>query len=235
MVQNDSDSDDDLPVTKKQKKVRFGNSGLISLTLDFVSPQSGGSGLTALLPEPKGGAKELGSGKRSTSSTKTMVPYTLSKRYQDSKKKSALKKGKPVKKSSGGGEDSDSDGEAPVSFFSLDDSTQDPKSSSQVLVSSDPIQEPGPTLESSTEQNEEPHHSLGPSLPEQYSYSDYYSTYSGANEQYAVINDPSVQGYPSQYSEVSQQYSNVNKADTSSASDVSAVGPGLSIDEEQVS
>ena len=89
----------------------------------YITPHifQGGSGLTALLPQPKAGPKNLGGGKKPTT-THSMVPYTLSKRKQDSIK-SAKAKAKAMRaKAMGGrvrgaGEESDSD-EEPTSFFS---------------------------------------------------------------------------------------------------------------------
>lgn len=198
--------------------------------LDPYGNHQGGSGLTALLPAPKGGGKELGAGKKgSSSSTKTMVPYTLSKRYQDSKKKNSIKKTKLAKKS--GGEDSDSDGEAPVSFFSLEATPSVPKTSGLIPVPDDPIPEQEPKIETPNEQIDDTNYSntTGPSLPEQY-ISQYYST----NEQYAYVQDPSIQGYPNQYPEVTEGYSQVSSKEVSNVPDTAAVGPGLSIDEDQV-
>ena len=67
--------------------------------------------------------------------TKSMVPYTLSKRYQDSKNKTkakaaVLRKAKKLNSN----EDSDSDDDEPVSFFSHLDETQ-PSSDLKTSVS----------------------------------------------------------------------------------------------------
>ncbi len=165
-----------------------------------------------------------------------MVPYTLSKRYQDSKKKSSLKNTKPSTKS--GGDGSDSDGEAPASFFSLDDSPSVPKPSISLSIPlpDDCISEPESKSETQEQSNTAQFSSVGPALPEQYSYSNYYSTSHchGTNEQYSCLQDQSVQGYSSQYPAVTQAQSQANKGEISNVSDMSAVGPGLSIDEDQV-
>ncbi len=164
-----------------------------------------------------------------------MVPYTLSKRYQDSKNKSSLKKTKPSTKSGG----SDSDGEAPASFFSLDDSPSVPNPSISLsipLPDDDCISEPESKSETQEQSNTAQFSSVGPALPEQYSYSNYYSTSHShsTNEQYSCLQDQSVQGYSSQYPAVTQAQSQANKGEISNVSDMSAVGPGLSIDEDQV-
>lgn len=80
--------------------------------------QGRGIGLTALLPEPKGAPTQLGATKRST--TKSMVPYSLTRKKQEPKKTFSKSKRKVTKNDDKN--DSDSDGE-PVSFFShLEDS-----------------------------------------------------------------------------------------------------------------
>ncbi len=162
-----------------------------------------------------------------------MVPYTLSKRYQDSKKKTSLpKKTKLSTKSSGDG--SDSDGEAPVSFFSLDDSPSVPEPSISIPLPDDCIPEPESKLETQEQNNTAQFSSVGPVLPEQ--YSNYYSTSHchGTNEQYSCVQNQSVQGYSTQYPAVTQAQSQTSKGEISSVSSMSAVGPGLSIDEDQV-
>lgn len=96
----------------------------------------------ALLPKPKGEDKAVAAPKKSAS-TRSMVPYTLSKRYQDSKSKSlkakaaALRKAKKLGSAEGDESDSDDDDE-PVSFFShLDEPrlTSDPTPSNITAVS----------------------------------------------------------------------------------------------------
>lgn len=235
----------------------------ILLSLIFTLTQSG-SGLTAFLPAPKGGSKELGSGKKGSSATKTMVPYTLSKRYQDTKKKSSVKKTKLTKKS--GRDDSDSDEEVPVSFFSLEST---PAISKPIIpIPDDPVSEPKPESEMQTQSETHQPSSTGPSQPHQYSYSNYSTTpytneeytlnsneqyvvgsneqyslgtneqYSiGTNEQYACVQDPSVQGYSDHYPAVATHDPSqaVRGQNESSVPDtISAVGPGLSIDQDQV-
>ena len=86
--QGDSDEEDATPVAKR--------------------PKAGGSGLSALLPQPKGAARQLGAGKKAM----PMVPYTLTKRRPEIKK--PLVRTRPLK--SAAAEDSDSDDE-PISFF----------------------------------------------------------------------------------------------------------------------
>ena len=74
------------------------------------------------MPQPKGASKIV-AGPKNPTTTKTMVPYTLSKRYQDSKnrtaksKAAALRKAKKLNSRDDGDSDSD-DGDEPVSFFS---------------------------------------------------------------------------------------------------------------------
>ena len=84
--------------------------------------QGGASRLTALLPQPKAIPKQPRTGQRSLTTTQSMVPYTLSKRRQDSIKSEKMKSMKAKSRGkqgrlSAGGEGSDSD-EEPVSFFS---------------------------------------------------------------------------------------------------------------------
>ena len=102
--------------------------------------QGGGSGLTALLPQPKGASK-LVAGPKNPTTTKSMVPYTLSKRYQDSKnrttaksKAAALRKAKKLNSKEEGDSDSD-DGDEPVSFFShLDESRPSSSANTSTLT-----------------------------------------------------------------------------------------------------
>ncbi len=245
-----------------------------------------GGGLTALLPAPKGGGRELGAGRKASFSTKTMVPYTLSKRYQDSKKKTSVnKKTKPAKKN-GGGDDSDSDGEGPVSFFSLDSTPSIPKPVIPSPIPDDLISEPKPESETPAQSETHPLNSVGSSQPHQYDYSNYSAShYLGTNEQYAVntngqyaigtneqyavntngqyvigtneqyscVQDSSLRGYSSEYpptlvaqdtlvaqttlvaQDSSSPAPHTERGHESSVSDaMSAVGPGLSIDQDQV-
>ena len=113
-----------------------------------LSQKGGASRLTALLPEPKSHPKQLGALRRST--TQTMVPYTLSKRRQDSIKSEKLKAKRT--KSRGGGKVATSPGDAgsdsdeePVSFFShLEETETDASSSSGTVVA--PLKVSGPVF-----------------------------------------------------------------------------------------
>lgn len=116
--------------------------------LPLTLQQGGGSRLTALLPEPKSQPKLLGAPRRGAA--ESMVPYTLSKRRQDSIKSEKLKamrvksRGKPTTSSGGGNAGSDSD-EEPVSFFShLEETAGRTDGGSGTVVA--PLKVSGPAL-----------------------------------------------------------------------------------------
>ena len=115
----------------------------------LVFQGSGGSGLTALLPQPKAAPRELGAGRKLVT-TRSMVPYTLSKRRQDSIKsekaramKAKLVSAKGKQQTSGDGSDSD---EEPVSFFSHLEETSPQVTSGETPISGGDSAEKTPLL-----------------------------------------------------------------------------------------
>ena len=234
--------------------------------------QGAGSGLKALLPEPKGAVRGFGSSKKPPPSMSSMVPYTLTKRYQDSRKQTksketSLKKRKSIKH---GDEDSDSDNDEPVSFFSLDNNIPSPKPDVPIPKTNEhpsTLGIPNPAMNPHADQHNiiesnassnvpvsDHHHTNDSGYGHQYqqdqhissqSYAypqDYYSNpmatqhqvWSSTNEQYAYTHDSSLHGSTNRYPEVGQNAS-VQQATVDTSQAVTRTGPGLSIDEDQVS
>lgn len=224
----------------------------------FVCLQQGrGTGLTALLPEPKGAPRLLGAANKQT--TKSMVPYSLTKKKQESKQ--PLPKSKVLKKkadSKNEGDDSDSDGE-PVSFFShLEDSQR--VSTPLESGEGDNMSKPDSSFpESGSTYPVMGYRTYGEPTGSNVSQSQWYAgqyDVGAQNSEFMGQTDPSThtQGYTSGYTEWTEQsYSNAQEfasgytgqytdmARTEGGGSDSGVeampgpGPGLSIDEEVVS
>ena len=225
----------------------------------FVCLQGKGTALTALLPEPKGAPRQLGATNKST--TKSMVPYSLTKKKQESKK--PLPKSKPLRKktaSKNDGDDSDSDGE-PVSFFSH---LEDPQPGiappeSDPAGEGDSVSKPDSSFpESGSTYPVIGYRTYGEPTSSSDSQSQWYAGQYDASAQgysnFTGQTDPSTQGYTSGYTEWTEQscssaqgftsgytgqYTDLTRTeggDSESAADtMPGPGPGLSIDQEVVS
>lgn len=183
--------------------------------------QERGIGLTALLPEPKGAPTQLGAAKRS--STKSMVPYSLTRKKQEPKKTFSKSKRKVTKNDDKN--DSDSDGE-PVSFFShLEDSRPSTDTPGSASGDND-LSTNTKTVPSFSESDStypvagyrtygEPTGTYPTTDPQSQWYTGQYDTGTQGypNSEFASQTDHNERGYGSQYGTSVQGYSNSGVAE----------------------